>query len=317
MLSRIAESLYWVGRYVERADDTARILDVHYHHLIEDPQANHAAAAATLLDVMDARQVVDLQPDADTQTTNEAMMQLALDQESSNSIVGALAAARDNARGAREAISSEVWECLNTTANMVVAMTAEPSGSWPTDFFKYVKERAAMFSGLIDSSMSRDDGWRFVSLGRSIERADMTARLLTARYAEAAGSPEWVTTLRSCSAHESYLRTYRRTVDGSLVVEFLLLDRLFPRSVFHALATAETCLEQLGATQSHNGYDNDARRIVGRVRTDLEYGQVADLLRDLPSHLQRINRVCSEVDDAVSQRYFRQVAPIEWNSGAA
>jgi uncharacterized alpha-E superfamily protein len=160
--------------------------------------------------------------------------------------------------------------------------------------------------------MSRDDGWRFLVLGRSLERVDMTARLLSARFTEGSASPEWVTTLRSCSAHEAYLRTYRRAVDASLVAEFLLLDRLFPRSVFHALATAEQCLAELDPRSTRAGVADEARLILGRARTDLEFRRSASLLRDLPDQLAALQQACYDAGTAVAQRYFRQLPAMEW-----
>ena len=109
----------------------------------------------------------------------------------------------------------------------------------------WVRDRAAIVSGLADATMSHDDTWRFIVLGRSLERVDLTVRLLSTRLGDAWGSAGWVATLRCCAAYESYLRTYRRGVEGSKALEFLLLDRLFPRSVFHALGAAETALFDL------------------------------------------------------------------------
>jgi len=309
MLSRIAESLFWIGRYMERAEDTARILDVQFHRLLEDPWIDEDAAGRALLNVMgvpcppgdglDARVVCDL---------------LAYDATNPSSIMGALSAARDNARGAREVISSEMWECINATWNALPEQLQLGHNLGPYVFFRFVKERAAVMAGLAGSTLSRDDGWRFLVLGSSLERVDMTARLLSARWGDAAGSPGWVTTLRCCSAHEAYLRTYRRAVDASLVAEFLLLDRLFPRSVFNALSTAEACLESLDPLTSRTGLDDEARRIVGRARTDLEFRRAAELLRDLPTHLAHIQVACSDAGTAVASRYFRQTAPIEWTA---
>jgi len=311
MLSRIAESLFWIGRYVERAEDTARILDVQFHRLLEDPWIDEDAACRALLNVMGvgapagtghalgSREVCDL---------------LAYDATNPSSIMGALAAARDNARGAREAISSEMWECLNSTWYSLPEQVENAHNLGPYVFFNFVKERVAIMGGLANSTLSRDDGWRFLVLGSSLERVDMTARLLSARWGDAAGSPGWVTTLRCCSAHEAYLRTYRRAVDASLVAEFLLLDRLFPRSVFNALSTAEQCLAELDPLTTRSGLDDEARRILGRARTDLEFRRATELLRDLPSHLSLVQTACSDAATAVAERYFRQTAPIEWTA---
>ncbi|MDQ3107397.1 MAG: alpha-E domain-containing protein, partial [Actinomycetota bacterium] len=225
MLSRIAESLFWIGRYTERAEDTARILDVHFHLLLEDPWVDERAACQGLLEIMGVPRPTEGELDA-----RRVSQLIAFDLTNASSIVGSLTAARENARGAREAISSEMWECLNATYNELPTQVASARALGPHNFFRYVKERAAVMAGLADATLSRDDGWRFFVLGRSLERVDMTCRLLSARFGEGAGSPGWVTLLRSCSAHEAYLRTYRRAVDASLVAEFLLLDRLFPRS---------------------------------------------------------------------------------------
>ncbi|HVF13024.1 MAG TPA: alpha-E domain-containing protein, partial [Acidimicrobiales bacterium] len=160
MLSRIAESLYWMGRYVERAEDTARILDVHVHRRLEDPSVEEEAACRAVLGVMGVKT-------DDTPCNAEGMLEtLAFRTPDTTSIAGALSAARENARGARDAISSEMWECLNATHNALPAMVDRAVAVGPHLLFAYVKERAAILSGLADSTMSRDDGWRFLVLGR-------------------------------------------------------------------------------------------------------------------------------------------------------
>jgi uncharacterized alpha-E superfamily protein len=307
VLSRIAEALYWVGRYTERAEDTARILDVHYHLLLEDRWIDEAAACAALVEVMgldDER--------ADTTDSEAVTRILAFDRDYPGSIVSSMTAAWRNARGARDAISSEMWECLNATHEALGAGPALDGDQSTYAFFRWVKERAATFGGLADSTMSRDDGWRFLLLGRSLERVDMTARLLSARFSETWGEAAWVTTLQSCSAYEAYLRTYQRTVDVSLAAEFLVLDRLFPRSVFSALSTAETCLAELGPASGRAGLGDAARRSLGQARTELEFCTVDDLADDLPGRLHRLQQHCSDAGAAIAQRYFRETAPMEW-----
>lgn len=206
MLSRIAESLYWIGRYVERAEDTARILDVHVQHLLEAPTADIASTCRVLLDAMgadppdgplDARRVTEL---------------LGLEPANPSSIVASLAAARNNARGVSEAISSEIWEALNSTYNALPAQVGLARRGGLYAFFRFVRERSAIVAGSTDSTMGRDDAWRFLVLGRSLERTDMVARLLaTGISAVDARDVDWVVLLRSCSAHEAFLRTYSRS----------------------------------------------------------------------------------------------------------
>ncbi len=306
MLSRIAESLYWVGRYVERAEDTSRILDVHVHRSLEDPSVEVDAACRSLLAVMGV-------PAPSEPLDTDAMLDiLAFDSGSTTSIAGTLFAARENARSARDSISSEMWECLNATYNALPGVVARARGGSPHAFFSYVKERAAIVAGLADSTMSRDDGWRFLVLGRSLERVDMTTRLLLATFGDSAASPPWANTLRSCSAYEAFLRTYRSTVEASRVAEFLLLDRLFPRSAFYALGVAERCLAELGPTSGRAGQEDEARRILGRARNDLEFTSLRELLTDLHSHLRGLQTACADAGNAVARRFFRQGEPVEW-----
>jgi uncharacterized alpha-E superfamily protein len=317
VLSRIAENLFWIGRYIERAEDTARILDVQIHQLLEAPASSEAEACQALLNIMgvtasvaDAARLADAAPfGPDARLVTEL---LAFDDNNPSSIVSSLYAARANARGVSEAISSEMWEALNTTYNAVSGQVAMGRRVGPYGFFRFVRERAAIMAGLTDSTMSRDDAWRFLVLGRSLERVDMLARLLST--AVRGGGPEidWVVLLRSCSAHEAFLRTYRREAEPTLAAEFLLLDRLFPRSVFCALSTAESCLAELDPRSGRAGMTDESRRILGLLRTNLEFRRIDDLLNDLPGQLDAVQAGSSAANAALASRYFRQTNPIEW-----
>ena len=306
MLSRIAESLFWIGRYVERADDTARILDAHLQLLLEDPWVEEDLACRSLLAVMGAPEPTE----GRVITRRDAMHLLAYDPSSPGAIAGALTAARENARRAREIVSTELWECLNTTWNLLIV---QRDALAPHDFFSWVRERAAIVSGLVDSGTSRDLTWQVLVLGRSIERADMTARLIAARALSGVTGPTWVTLLRSCGAHESFLRTYRGRASDALAAEFLLLDRYFPRSVFYALQRAERCLGEISPGEARKvTAEDDARRILGRARSNLEYRPLGDLLADLPDEMEDVQRACSAASDAVRGRYFPSPTSIAW-----
>ncbi|MGH9155059.1 MAG: alpha-E domain-containing protein [Acidimicrobiales bacterium] len=305
MLSRIAESLYWVGRYVERAEDTARILDVHLVHILVDAGVDEATACRALLNAMGA----PAPPGA--ADVGAVVHTLGWDPGNLCSIVGSLNAARENARGSREILSSEMWECLNATSHALGDRVRE-GAEGPHQFFSWVKERTAIVAGLADSTMTRDDAWQFLVLGRSLERVDMTARLLWACFGAPLGPADWVTTLRSCSAQEAFLRTYRRSPNAALVAEFLLLDRLFPRSALSALSLAEQCLAELDPRAGRAGVEDEARRVLGRARTELEFARVSDLLGDLPSHLASLQGACGRAGAAVAQRFFSRAAA-EWN----
>ena len=191
---------------------------------------------------------------------------LAFERDYPGSIVRCLEAAWENGRGAREAVSSEMWECLNITHEALPRAVETATGQMPHGFFGWVKERSAILAGLSDSTMSRDESWRFLVLGRSLERVDMTARLLSARYGESWGQMGWVTTLRTCSAYEAYVRTYQGAVDGSSAAEFLILDRLFSRSIYF-LSPGGRELPGRARTQRRTGRGGRrARRHLGQAR---------------------------------------------------
>src|SRR4051812_10559705 len=212
MLSRIAESLFWIGRYVERADDTARILDVHTQRLVEDPWIDERRAGANPLALMGA-------PDGEADT-ERVLDTLAFERNSPSSIVGALSAARENARGAREVLSAEIWESLNVTHNALPQQRTMARRYGPHSLFRFVRERSAMVFGLADATMSRDESWLFLILGRSIERVDMTSRIISTRVLAGDAAPSWTLVLRSTGAYEPYLRTYRGMVNSSRAAEF-------------------------------------------------------------------------------------------------
>ena len=310
MLSQIAESLYWIGRYVERAEDTARILDVHLQRMLADPWIQEDSACRSLLAVMG-------RPTTDGPFTSSRVVSLlGLDERNPSSVVGSLAAARENARGARETVSSEMWECLNSTWHGLPNARRRVEQQGVHAFFRWVRERCAVMAGLTDATMSRDEGWLFLVLGRSVERVDMTARLLRTHERAGGSIPTWLTLLRSSGAWETFLRTYRGSLDDRHAAEFLLLDRLFPRSVFAALSTAEACLADLEPDPGRAGVATDAQRIVGRARTNLEFRGADELIDDLAPVLTSLERTCSQVNAAVSRRYFRQTTAVNWVRGA-
>lgn len=305
MLSRVAEALFWVGRYVERAEDTARLLDVHVHALLEDPWVDEAAACRDVLRVMGL----------DSATTGSGARatthRLAFSRADTSSIAGSLVAARENARGVRETLSSELWECLNATYHSLQSHELSADLLGPDPFLRHVRERAATITGYIEGTMPHDDGWRFLVLGRSLERVDMTVRLLWARGDRDAG-PSWVQLLKCCSAYEAYLRTYRAAVEPDRVVEFLVLDRLFPRSLYSSLVQAELCLDGLSPAAGRTGVQDEARRLLGRARTDLEFLRPVDLHDQLADQLDSLQSACSTVGDALVDRWFAHGPSNAW-----
>ena len=309
MLARNADALYWIGRYVERAADTARILDVTVHQLLEDSSVDPDQASRILLEVLGIES-------PKTRLDMWALTHLVAfsrDLPRGCSIVDAITAARENARSAREVISGDMWECLNTTYNALAERERAARRLGPHEFFTFIEGRAAMFAGLSDSTLSRDDGYRFLVLGRAIERVDMTVRLLLSRVGDSASSPAWVSVLRAAGAHDTYLRTHRGVLDANRVVEFILLDRLFPRSAFFSLRLAEHSLDELmkGAAD-RIGPGAEARRLLGRTRSELEFVRPGAVLDQLESRLAGLQATCRDVGEALAAQYFRPTLWVEW-----
>lgn len=305
MLSRIAESLFWIGRYIERADGTARVLDVHLQLILEDAWADENAACQSLMAMLGA-QLAD--PSAPA-TRTEVLDSLAFNRDSPSSIVYSLRAARENARRAREIVSVELWETLNTTyTHLPYRMNNES----PHSFFRWVRERIALAAGVTDDSTSRDEVWRFMALGRAIERTDMTARILSTRSLTEDSSPSWTTILGCCGAYDAYLRNYHGDPGGVEAAEFLLLDRLFPRSIIYSIQRAEECIRTIDPITDRAGHSDDALRALGRIRNDIEYRSLPEILTDLPVQMERVQRAILEASDAIHTRFFPTHAEPSW-----
>ena len=308
LLSRIAETLYWTGRYVERADDTARTLDVYVHHMLEDPEVDEDSDCRAMLAILGVPATDDGAMDIGT-----ALSRLAYDPKNPSAIAGAILAARAGVRSVRDVVSSEMWECLNVTGLGLNSHRRSAERLGPHIYFRFVRERAALFFGLADSTMSHDEAWRFLVLGRSLERVDMTARLLLARMSGSRHQLGWLTVLRACGAHESFIRTHGWASEPADVAEFLMLDRLFPRSVLHALSTAEQCLLALDPDDAvRSGMGDPARRPIGQLRTRLEYTDPKQLEADMPELVSSLQAACAQANRAIAKRYFSYSAPVAW-----
>ena len=304
MLSRIAESLYWIGRYVERAEDTSRIVDVHLSLLLDDPWAPEDAVCASLLSAMGHEPAGPVR-------RGEVLDVLVWDGSTPASVVGSIGAARENGRRSREVVSSELWETINVTWHEA---SRPGRRAYPHQFLTWVRERTAAFSGVADGTLSRDEAYHFLVLGRSIERADMIARLAAARALAGIAGPSWVTLLQSCGAYQAFLRSARGAVDERRAAEFLLLDPLFPRSLMSALVSAERCLDELAA---QHGLDDrvsrrQAHRVLGMIRSELEFAPPAELLEDVYQVMERVQSACSVASDAIAQRYFPHGVVTSW-----
>jgi uncharacterized alpha-E superfamily protein len=300
-----------MGRYMERADGTARILDVHLQVMLEDPAADEAAACQSLLAIMG---VTD--PAAGL-TAQDVADRLAINPREPASIAYSLRAARENARRAREIISTELWECLNTLSqNVPTAIAADRHHA----FFAWVRERSAMAAGIGYTTMIRDEPYQFFMLGQGLERADMTARLLATRELTDTAGASWTTILRSCGAYEACLRSRRGLPTTQDAAEFLLLDTLFPRSIQFAFNRALGAVAELGSPRGQpggSGRQGQAEWILGQAISGLRYRPVSEILANLPEQMDRIQQATSAASDAIKERYFPSLALPTWTGEEA
>lgn len=304
MLSRIADAMFWIGRYVERADQTARILGVSLQSITEDASLDPVDSCAGVYGIFGVTDV----PDEDL-TVQRVLERLVTDRANPSSVAGALQAARENARGVREALSTEVWESLNT------ATLGMPRGVRPSRMhgaFQFAKDRCAMVNGLLDASMTRDEAWLFLRVGQLLERVDMLARNLQAHDLSDTSDAATVLLLRSCSAHEAYIRSYRGRVRVSGATEFLLLDSIFPRSAAYCLSEIDEALETLAKLHGNSfdrlGTAEPGRRIVGRALASLRFRQLEDITEDFEDEMEQLQRVTGAVTRSLGTTYFHPAA---------
>ena len=304
MLSRIAEALYWVGRYVERAEDTARLLDVAHRASLEGRGGDDPAARESITQILGGS------------PSGDVLRAYAIDRTAPESIASCVRSARESARTVREAVTSEMWEALNTW-HLAVAATgaADLDGAGAHRFFSTMKERAFLTIGTADGTMLREEGWDWLTIGRYLERVVFTCRVLGARSglltlpndlrATASETFGWTVLLRSLSANEAYRKTYRSVVEPRRIAEFLLLDPDFPRS---ALYSATHVAHSVGNVTRD---DSTARRTAGRLRSELEYRQVGEVLEEgVASFVSRVAGECATLhDELVTEAFARGAIP--------
>ncbi len=310
MLARHAEDLYWMGRYVERAEDTARLLDVTYHNMLEAAPAEAAMGWGELLQVLFVDEAFEGDP-ADARAVTHFLV---LDPDNPGSIRSSVRRARHNARGLRDRISTELWESVNSFYLELNArdVRAELSRQ-PYAVYRWVRNQCQMLSGVASETMPRDDGYRFLVLGRWLERAEMTCRLVAVRYKALGGTRElefhwWAGLLSSVSAYEAYLKEHQAAMDPAHVLEFLLVSPGFPRSVLFCLRATEQQLDALIPADRRV----EAQRLLGRVRAGVEYCDVEDLLvTGLGEFLDRLQEDISKVGEAINAHFFRHGADLD------
>ena len=303
LLSRVADALYWISRYLERAEHTARLIDVARDLGLDRAAAMRSRAIDCLYSSLDLPTGVD----GDQSLVTRALF----DTSRRNSVAACVMAARENARQVREEISSDMWEHLNDLF-LRVRMLQDPASGGRTHYVsRVVVEGVHLFAGITDATMGHGEGWQYLQAGCFVERAAATAKLLDAFLVDtsdaapaALDQADWVTLLRSCSALEGYCRRYTADVRPERVTEFLLLDAECPRSIRFAATRLEASLRAI-ARYTGQASSGRAERLSGRLRASLDYAQVDEILSDDPhAYLTGVSRQCAQIHAAVYQSYI-------------
>lgn len=300
MLSRIAESFFWIGRYVERAHSTARLLAEHHQLMVEDRTVPEAEACEVLLDALSLS-------DAEVVTGVSLIRQVMGGGGQRSTVAGSVAAARENARSVRDVLSGEVFEALNSTHLSLTRGIAYADS--PGVALHRVVERLLVVHGVVAWAMPRDEAFQFLKLGRSLERIDMTARLLAVGHDQLWPESGPVATLRAGAAYSAMLRT-GVAVDGDSVREFFVLDPSFPRSMRRSAVEAEESVRELAQLGAGDG--GALLREVGMLRSALEFAVAPDSLEvDRLAVTARL--AASTASDITNEAFFRQSGTIVWS----
>jgi uncharacterized alpha-E superfamily protein len=320
MLSRVADSLYWMSRYIERAENNARIAEVNLQLLLDltnQQEADPRQQWNPIISSLEENELFDSlykEPDG-----RAAIDFVGLQKKNPNSIYSCVASARENARTTREQISSEMWEQINKLYLFVSSDSAgELARSSPYEFFNRIIAGSHLFQGISDATMTHGEGWDFIRIGKLIERADCTSRILDVKYhillpsGERVGGNvdtiQWMSVLRSCSALEAYRKAYVDQVAPWKVAEFLILHAEFPRSIRFCVESLDAALHRIsGSNETH--YANEAERLSGRLRSDLVYATIGDIFRfGLHQYLETIQKRLVEISNAMHDAYCANAA---------
>ncbi len=311
MLSRVAHSLYWMSRYIERAENTARLLEVNLQFLVDfqnvaDSKLNQHWDSL-ILSTGDEEAFAKLYATADSRTVTEF---LAFDLKNPNSIFACVYAARENARMIRDQISVEMWEAINELHLFLKSRTT--AAVWadsPTEFFGQIKQASHLFQGLTASTYSRSEGWEFIEFGKYLERADQTTRILDVKYhillpsatdvGGAVDTAQWQAVLRSASALEAYRRYHVREILPWKAAEFLIFSDSFPRSIHFCVAQVDDFLRRiLGETGARP--QSEAGRASRRLLANLQSLTITEVLNQgLHEFLTEIQTALDTVSNAV------------------
>ncbi len=316
MLSRVAESLYWMSRYIERAEDITRILTVNFHALLDTRLEDLERGWQPLIEITgDEALFSQHYRQHNAQTVSEFLL---WHPANPNAVVACIQRARENARSVREQISSEMWEHLNRLYFLIRGVNRQSVLRGPHEFFSQVRDGSQAFQGVTDATMTHGEAYEFIQLGKFLERAEKTCRILDVKYATLntlrEGAPEGgpeaslqlVAMLKSCSAFEAFRKQAAFHLQAGPVAEYLLLSRNFPRAVLFCLKRCQRAVAAI--SEENDRLSNPAtvsQRALGRICSELEYLDIQEVLDErMHPFLSRLLRQINLAGDDITRDYF-------------
>ncbi|TWU35945.1 alpha-E domain-containing protein [Novipirellula artificiosorum] len=313
MLSRVAESIYWMSRQVERAENHARFLEVTLHLILDQPESLVDPWEPLVLVTGDTKWFHEKYGPPNAQNV---VRFLAFDLEYHSSMLTCLRAARENAKSVRETMSSESYEQLNEFYHFVESATAAQLTDPTAEFFDNVRRHAIMWAGTLDSTMAHDKAWHFANLGRLLERADKTSRILDVKYfnllprledvGTAIDDLQWSSLLLAISGFETYRREHH-LVELEKVVEFFLFHRTFPRSIRSCVAGADWSLHEISVVDRDDA-SNEAKKQIAALKHRFSRTNVKEVLAGgMHQFIDQLQIELNAIGASLNQDYFNQI----------
>lgn len=311
MLSRIADSLFWMARYMDRAENSARLLDVTYHMLLEQSHQSYQLRwDAVIRTTGDHALFYKLYQEANPRNICDFLL---FREDNGNSVTACITMIRENARTIRDRLSSETWENINGLYHRVREVSPEELRDEPHGFCREIILASHAFNGITDSTLPHDEGWHFLQAGRALERAENTTRVVDVEYYKLleTSSPvgqarhhTWMAVLKSVAAYEIYRRAYHSAINPEKVAELLILHPQHPRSVRFNIAWLQTSLRAISGAGPHS-YLNEAERLTGKLHDSLVYDRIEDIFaRGLHSFLYDLEKTCRAIGEQIARSYF-------------
>jgi len=311
MLSRVADSLYWTSRYLERAEHNARLVDINMGLMLDKSEVSEERRWKRVLAALGHPR--DIEWDDDVYSLVHT---LCFDTSNGASVTACVFSARENARQIREAISTEQWQRLNRLFHELSRLRPpSPSDTQLSEFLPALYDGVHLFQGVTDTTLSHGEGWHFLQVGRFLERATASTKLLGVyqqevfanvdETADAYEYLEWIGLLRTCTAFEAYCKVYTADLTYERILEFLLLDAEFPHSIRYSIDRLHRSLDHI-QQESHGHQATELMRVSGKLQASLAYGQISEILAQDPArYLRRILEQCRQIHDLVYEVYIQ------------